>query len=91
LLAGARLVAEEARRGLAQGASGSGGMQRGEPASIAVRQTGPLTVEVSADGPAAAALEYGTSRMAARPFMGPALETSRGAIAQLVRRAVPPR
>lgn len=39
---------------------------------IEARRTGPLTAEVASEAPYAAALEFGTSKMAARPYMRPA-------------------
>jgi HK97 gp10 family phage protein len=41
-------------------------------AGLKVAQTGPLTAEVRSEAPYAAALEFGTSKMAARPYMRPA-------------------
>lgn len=55
-----------------------------------------ITFEVDADGLGAAvktgnsyapALEFGTSKMAARPFMHPAFEKNRAAISDLIRAA----
>jgi HK97 gp10 family phage protein len=48
----------------------------------------PLKVEVSSNAPYAAALEYGTARMAPRPYMAPAVEKSRKEVTELVRGAV---
>lgn len=48
----------------------------------------PLRVEVSSSAPYAAALEYGTSKMAERPYMRPAVEKKRKEVTALVRRAV---
>lgn len=48
----------------------------------------PLKVEVSANAPYAAALEYGTSKMAARPYMGPAVARKKDEVVQLVGDAV---
>lgn len=48
----------------------------------------PETVEVSSNAPYSAALEHGTSRMEARPFMAPALEANRKAIKRLVQQAL---
>lgn len=41
-------------------------------AGLKVQRTGLLTAEVRAETPYSAPLEFGTSRMAARPFMRPA-------------------
>lgn len=40
--------------------------------SISIAQDSPLKARVTADAPYAAALEFGTSKMAERPFMRPA-------------------
>ena len=41
-------------------------------AGLKVQRTGPLTVEVRAEAPYSTALEMGTSKMAARPYLRPA-------------------
>jgi HK97 gp10 family phage protein len=56
--------------------------------NIETVQTGPLSVEVSSNAPYSAALEFGTSKMAERPFMRPATASKRREVTQLVRRAV---
>jgi len=48
----------------------------------------PLVVHVSSNAPYAAALEYGTSKMAPRPYMAPAVAKKRKEVTQLIRRAV---
>ena len=48
----------------------------------------PLKVEVSSNAPHSAALEFGTSKMAARPFMRPAVKRKKAAAIALVRNAV---
>jgi len=55
---------------------------------IETAQVAPLKVEVSSNAPYAAALEFGTSKMAARPYMGPATDRKRQKILDLVRTAV---
>lgn len=55
---------------------------------IETTQTGPLRVEVSSNAPSAVPLEAGTSKMAARPYMGPATRAKRSDVVQLVRGAV---
>lgn len=55
---------------------------------IEAERTGPLTAAVNSNDPKSAWLERGTSRMAARPFMLPALTRERKAIATLVKEAV---
>lgn len=57
-------------------------------AAIETAQVAPLKVEVSSNARYAAFLEYGTSRVAARPYMGPAAELERQTVIDLVRRAV---
>ena len=44
--------------------------------------------EVRANTPYAEALEYGTSKMAARPFMGPAVKKNEAKIEELVKKAI---
>ena len=44
--------------------------------------------EVRANTPYAEALEYGTVKMAARPFMGPAVKKNEAAIELLIKKAV---
>lgn len=56
--------------------------------NINVTQPGPLRVRVSSDAPYSQFLEFGTSRMAARPFMGPAARNSADHVTMLVREAV---
>lgn len=56
--------------------------------NIETVQIGPLHVEVSSNAPYAAALEYGTSRMAARPYMAPAAAKARDALPRGVAAAV---
>lgn len=56
--------------------------------NIEVEQTAPLRVQVSSNAEYSAALEYGTSKMAARPFMRPAVRNKRARITQLVGQAV---
>lgn len=56
--------------------------------NIEAVQVEPLKVVVSSNAPYAAALEFGTSRMAARPFMLPALAKNRDRIAKRLAAAV---
>lgn len=56
--------------------------------NIEVHQTAPLRVEVSSNAKYSAALEHGTSKMAARPFMGPAARAKRKEVVELVGKAV---
>jgi HK97 gp10 family phage protein len=56
--------------------------------SIETVQVEPLKVEVSANAPYAAALEFGTSRMPERPYMRPATARKRDEATALIRGAV---
>lgn len=55
--------------------------------NINVTQQAPLRVRISADAPYSGFLEFGTSRMEARPFMQPALAAVREEIIGNVRKA----
>lgn len=56
--------------------------------NIETVQISPLKVEVSSNAEYGVALEYGTSRMAARPYMRPATERVRPKVLELVQLAV---
>jgi HK97 gp10 family phage protein len=56
--------------------------------NIDVTQPTPLRVEIASNARYSAALEYGTSKMAARPFMGPAVRAKRKEVVALVKKAV---
>lgn len=56
--------------------------------NIETNQLSPLRVEVSSNAPYSAALEFGTSRMAERPYMRPAVAKTRKEIVALVRGAM---
>jgi HK97 gp10 family phage protein len=56
--------------------------------NIETVQISPVLVEVSSNAPYSAPLEFGTSKMAARPFMRPARDKMRAEVTELVRRAV---
>jgi HK97 gp10 family phage protein len=53
-----------------------------------VQTQNPPTVHVTSHAPHSAALEYGTSKMAERPFMRPATEKNRKKVGQKVASAV---
>lgn len=53
-----------------------------------IRAQNPPTVAVSSKAPYAAHLEYGTSRMAPRPYMRPATERNRDDVTRMVGEAV---
>lgn len=56
--------------------------------NIETIQVEPLRVEVSSNAPYAAALEYGTIRMAERPYMRPAVARKRKEVVAQVKEAV---
>lgn len=62
----------------------SGTLRRG----IVVTQIAPLRVRISSTAPYSGFLEFGTSRMGARPFMGPAARAKKPEVVALVRKAV---
>jgi HK97 gp10 family phage protein len=100
LFAGGEILRAEAAHMITEGAvSGKNHVpsRPGEPPNedtgvlrthIDVTQVAPLVVHVSSNAPYSAALERGTSRMAARPFMGPAARRTRKQITALVSKAV---
>jgi len=53
-----------------------------------IRGSNPPTVAVTSRAPYASALEYGTSKMAPRPYMRPATERNRDDVARMVGEAV---
>ena len=61
-----------------------GDLRRG----IRMISPGPLHVRVESTAPHSVPLEYGTSKMAARPFMRPAARDKRKEVVALVRAAV---
>lgn len=56
--------------------------------SIVVTRTGPVSASISANAPHAKPLEFGTSKMAARPFMRPAASRGRRVVTDLVTKAI---
>lgn len=56
--------------------------------NIETVQVQPLKVEVSSNAPYASALEFGTSKMQARPYMGPATLLKKDEAVELVARAI---
>lgn len=56
--------------------------------SIFTVVVGPNRVNVESTAPYAAALEFGTSRMAERPYMRPAVNKKRGEATELIAEAV---
>lgn len=100
LFAGGEMLQTEAQLSITRGAvSGKNHVPSlpGEPpnqdtgvlgGNIETVQKAPLVVEVSSNAEYSAPLEFGTSRMAARPFMRPARDKTRKDIRKLVVRAV---
>lgn len=56
--------------------------------NIETTQPEPFTVEVSSNAPYAAPLEFGTSRMAERPYMRPARDETKPEVIRLVTEAL---
>lgn len=100
LFAGGEMIKAAAARSITEGAvSGKNHVPSapGEPPNedtgtlrrnITVTQVGPLHVRVASNAPYSAHLEFGTSKMAARPFMGPAARATRKEVVKLVGDAV---
>jgi HK97 gp10 family phage protein len=100
LFAGGELIQTEAQVSISRGAiSGKGHVPSapGEPPNydtgvlannIETTQPGPLRVQVASNAPYSAPLEFGTSRMAARPFMRPARDAKRREVRALVQQAM---
>tara|TARA_Y100001951_G_scaffold100969_1_gene105156 strand:- start:2823 stop:3167 length:345 start_codon:yes stop_codon:yes gene_type:complete len=100
LFAGGELIQTHAQRSITEGAvSGKGHVPSlpGEPPNadthhlannIETTQPRPDLVEVRSNAEYAAALEFGTSRMAERPYMVPARNKKRREVTELVIEAV---
>jgi HK97 gp10 family phage protein len=100
LFAGGELIRGEAAHLITENAvSGNGHVASlpGQPPNedtgtlrnnIETTQPAPLRVEVSSNAPYSVALEAGTSRMAPRPYMGPASRNKRKEVVELVQEAV---
>lgn len=100
LFAGGEAIRAEASHMITEGAvSGKGHVPSapGEPPKedtgtlrthIETTQIAPLKVEVSSNAPYAAYLEFGTSRIAERPYMRPATDRKRQEVIDGVRAAV---
>ena len=97
-----RLIETDAERSITAGSVSGAGHVPSAPNSPPNRDTGlldgsieteiraqnPPTVAVTSRAPYAAALEYGTSKMAPRPYMRPATERNRDEVTRLVGEAV---
>lgn len=100
LYAGGEMIRAEAAHLITDGAvSGKGHVPSlpGHPpnedtgvlrANIETTQPAPLRVEVSSNAPYAVELEFGTSKMAERPYMRPAARRKKKEVVALVRAAV---
>jgi HK97 gp10 family phage protein len=100
LFVGGQMVETEAELSITRGSvSGKGHVPSapGDPPnrdtglldnSIETVQVAPLKVEVTSNAPYSRALEFGTSKMAERPFMRPALQKKREEVQNLIRSAV---
>ncbi len=100
LFAGGEIIQTAAQISITTGAvSGKGHVpsKPGEPPSndsgvlagnIETTQAGPLKVLVGSYAPYSKSLEFGTSRMAARPFMVPARDKSKKAVRALMAKAI---
>lgn len=55
--------------------------------NIRTRRRGPLHVDIVSEAPYSLFLEYGTSKMEARPFMRPAIDTKRREVADFIQKA----
>ncbi len=100
LFAGGEAIQVEAQLSITRGAvSGAGHVpsKPGEPPNadthtlannIETTHKAPLVVEVASNAPYSAPLEFGSSRMAARPFMAPARDKMRPEVVALVTKAV---
>lgn len=100
LFAGGELIQTHAQRSITAGAvSGKGHVpsRPGEPPnqdtgvlanSIETTQPSTLRVLVTSNAGYSAALEFGTSKMAARPFMRPARDAKRKEVKTLVEQAM---
>jgi hypothetical protein len=100
LFVGGDLIRAEAAHSITDGAvSGKGHVPSlpGQPpkndtgtlvAHIETTQPAPLEVEVSSNADHAVPLEVGSSRMAPRPYMGPASRRKRKEVVELVTAAV---
>lgn len=82
---GADRIAKDARARVKTTSGDTGALENSIETRVDPRT---LTVTVEATAPHAAFVEYGTVHQAARPFMTPALEENRAAVADDVARAV---
>ncbi len=100
LFAAGQMIQVEAQLSITEGAVSGKGHIPSRPGEPPKQDTGvladnietvlvaPLRVEVSSNAPYARALEYGTSKMAERPYMRPAVAKKKADAVRLVRNAV---
>jgi HK97 gp10 family phage protein len=100
LFAGGNLIETDAQLSITRGSVGGKfhvPSKPGEPPNndtgvlannIETVQTGPLKVVVTSNAPYSQELEFGTSKMAARPFMRPAAARNRKKVTDLVAKAI---
>lgn len=100
LFAGGELIQVTAQRSITAGSvSGKGHVpsKPGEPPNndtgvlannIETTHPAPLRVQVSSNAPYSAPLEFGSSRIAARPFLRPARDAKKKEVTALVRQAL---
>ncbi len=97
LWAGANEVKVEAQLSITRGSVSGKGHVASKPGeapnndtgvlknNIETISTGPLTIEVHSKAPYAVALEYGTSKMADRPYMRPAAKKMKPVVAAIIK------
>ena len=85
LEAGANRIAKDARARVKATSSDTGELENSIETTVDPRT---LTATVEASAPHAAFVEYGTVHQVAQPFMTPALEENRAAVADDVAKAV---
>ncbi|WP_310533131.1 HK97-gp10 family putative phage morphogenesis protein [Novosphingobium sp.] len=100
LFVGADMIKAEAQRGITAGSVSGKGHVASKPGQfpnndtgtlkngIRTAMTGPLEASVTSTAPYAGALEYGTSKMGARPYMRPSRDKSEPRIQKLFAKEI---
>lgn len=100
LFAAGEMIAVEAQISITTGSVSGKNHKPSQPGEAPNQDTGVLgnnietvrrellVVEVSSNAPYSTPLEFGTSKMAARPFMAPARDKKRKEAEQLIKRAL---
>lgn len=100
LFVGADRIKAEAQRSITAGSVSGKGHVPSAPGEAPNNDTGvlkgnieavlkePLVAEVSSNAPYAAALEFGTSKMAERPYMRPARDKEAGTIGRMFEQEI---